>query len=210
MEHACLSRNLDTIPNLQVPGHAGLSGKDDTIPQFCAPPNPDKCNDQSIFANGYIMADLYQIVDFRPLANPGFMETGTVNSRVCTDFYPIFQYHVPDLRDLGVEPGFGNKAKTVRTDDRTGLQDHLATHHTMILQYSIGKQAAAIAHNRMSADIYIGLHVDAIPYPRFFPHDTTWPNVASFPYRCRWVDNCAGVAPWFRFRGIIFFQQVRK
>src|SRR5215469_9917958 len=89
------------------------------------------------------MADLDQIIQFRPFADPCFAKCAAVNARPGTDLNVVFDYHVSkrmDANNFVVEvfdlsglayrfdaAGFArHESKAVAADDHIRLKDHAA------------------------------------------------------------------------------------
>ena len=66
------------------------------------PEMPHKRDDEAVFADHAVVADLHEVVDFGALADDGFAETRAVDGGVGADFDIVVDFHDADLVDLHV------------------------------------------------------------------------------------------------------------
>ena len=70
-----------------------------------------------------IVCHLNQIIQFHTAMYDGGSHSSTVHTRVGTDFHMVFQDSDTYLRYFFIALGSGGEAKTVCTDNATGVQD---------------------------------------------------------------------------------------
>jgi hypothetical protein len=95
-----------------MPGQADLSGERHVAPQGGAARNPGLRHDDRVGADGDVVGDHHEIVDFHALADVGLAETAPVDGGVGADFRVVVDLDMPGMGDFDVAPGFGIEVVT--------------------------------------------------------------------------------------------------
>src|SRR4051812_13969689 len=77
-EDSTLGGNLDAVPNLEVAGKSTLAGNGDVIAELGRTGDADLRDEQAMFPDLHVVADLDQVIDLGPLAYHGFSESRAV------------------------------------------------------------------------------------------------------------------------------------
>ena len=106
-----------------VAGAAGLAGKDDVVTRFGAAGNACLGDEEAVFADFDVMAEMDEVVDFRP--PPDFCRTqrGIIQARAGPDFDVVADGDIADLGDAGMLALFRGKAEAFTADDGMSPDD---------------------------------------------------------------------------------------
>src|SRR5262249_17502948 len=99
-------------------GYADLPRHNHVLADLSRPRPPDLRAQHGVIAAAAGVADLYEVVEFRVVANSGLAQAGPVDAGVGLDFHIVFDHPLARLRNL-VPPALiiRGEAKSIRADD---------------------------------------------------------------------------------------------
>jgi hypothetical protein len=92
------------ITDPDVIGQANLAAKNHELTQFAAARHANLADNDAVPSDDAVVADLDQIVDFRPFSDDGVTEGAAVDCGAGADLNPILNDDTAQLRDFGM-PG---------------------------------------------------------------------------------------------------------
>src|SRR5947209_7959604 len=104
-------------------GDARLSGHDDVVSELGRAGDAGLRYQQAMLAEAYVVADLHEVVDLRPLADHRLAEGRAVDRRAGTDLDVVFDPHDADLGDLVMTAAVRCEAVAVGADHGTAVDD---------------------------------------------------------------------------------------
>ena len=73
-----------SVADMNVIDDSGLAGNHDIVARSARTGDADLAHEKVVAANSTIVADLYQVVDFRAFADPGGLERAAIDGRAGT------------------------------------------------------------------------------------------------------------------------------
>jgi hypothetical protein len=94
-----------------------------TWPAMTAPSPTGQGNENDVFANVTIVADVDEVIDLRAAADPSLLQSASVDGGVCANLNIVFDHHRSLLRKLCVSArcGVTHEAKTIRSNHCAGV-----------------------------------------------------------------------------------------
>src|SRR5262249_57795692 len=83
-------------------------------------------DDDGVRSDHGIMANLYEVVDLRPLADDGLAERGSIDRDVGPDLDVVLDHDPTDLRDLSVRAPVEHVSEPVPAENTPRVDDHPA------------------------------------------------------------------------------------
>jgi hypothetical protein len=121
MHDAGLCCDLDTIPDFEVASQADLPAQDNIVAELGAAGDASLRNDEAMFAEYHVMADLDEIINFGSFANDSGPKRAAINCDVRADFDVVTELYIPYLRHFPVDAPIKHVAKTIRPYDGTRM-----------------------------------------------------------------------------------------
>ena len=118
---AAWAPTIDPVADLGVVLDPGLAGHDDVVARLAAPGDADLAAEQVVAADLVVVADHDEVVDLRPLADPGGLEGGAVDRAVRADLDVVADLDPAGLRDLDVPAVDHAVAEPVAAEHRPGV-----------------------------------------------------------------------------------------
>ena len=88
----------------------------------------------------HVVPDLHEVVDLRALADDRRPERAAINRHVRADLHVVAEDDVADLRHFAVHPCVQHVAKSVRADDRAGMDPHALAEFGARIKRDVRKQ----------------------------------------------------------------------
>ena len=117
---------------------ARLSGKDNVIAGLGTAGNAGLGNDEAIFTDFNVMAQVDQVIDFSTSANLRRPQGRIVQAGAGSNFNIVTEDDVSDLRNAGMLPFFRGKAKAFAADDGMGSDDGIFAEDTVFVDDAPG------------------------------------------------------------------------
>ena len=102
--------------------------------------------------DGYVVADLNQVVDFGAFLNPSTAEAGAIDSGVRADLDIVVDLDGTCLRDFFMTTFTELVSKTLGTDHGAVVQDHSFAHRATLSHGDMGIKVAVITKCGLFAD----------------------------------------------------------
>lgn len=77
--------NDDFVADFDVSTETDLASEGDIVAHACAARDTDLCTEDAMPTDGHVVADLNQVVDFRPFLNPSASEAGSIDRGIGAD-----------------------------------------------------------------------------------------------------------------------------
>src|SRR6185369_14571350 len=154
------------VADFNMAGDRGLTAYSHVISDSDATGNAGLCGNSRILANTAVMSNLDKIVELHTSANVRNIECRTIDGRVGSDFYIIFNHDNPDLRDLEVFLAIGDITESVAADDRTVVDNYPVSQPASLSYADIRVQNNIIADSSIVVNDDIRVNDRAISYNR--------------------------------------------
>jgi len=152
IQHSALSANDRIRVEMGMLSYADLSAENRMIANRGAAGYPRLCGNHRVRSNLDVVRDLNEVVELCPSSDDGRFERTAVDAGICADFHVVFDDHAPHLRELYVTIAIPHEAEPIRSDDSSGMDDHVAPNlHVGINRHS-RVQDAAVANPHAGAD----------------------------------------------------------
>ena len=166
--------------------YANLSTQHDIFFYRDTSREPGLGGDNNIFSDLAVVANVYQIVDFRASSDAGFVQRSAIDSGIGADLDIIFDFQAADLRKLFVAASrlVAHIAKAVAAEHGTGVNN-----------YAVSKTHAGInRHVRIEittrSDVYVRANYAACADPRVLSDLRTFADYASLLNRNSCREMC--------------------
>src|SRR5260221_14302125 len=107
-------------------GQTNLATQHHIISQLSAPGNARLRDHQAMFAQSYVVGDLYQIVDLGTLSNDRWPQCSAINGHIGPDLDFITNDHIPDLRHLEMKSSIQHISKPGGPNNRARVNPNAA------------------------------------------------------------------------------------
>jgi hypothetical protein len=77
-------------------GQTGLTADNGPMTNAGAATETNLSNDQAIFADGYVVPDLDQVIEFASSSDPSFAQSAAINTAARANLNVVFQDNVPE------------------------------------------------------------------------------------------------------------------
>lgn len=108
--------------------------------------NTGLSDNNAVFPQNGVVADLHEVVDLAALADPGAAKTGAVNGGAGADFDIIIDLDDAKLVDFHMTAIDDFVAKAVAADDGSAVQDDTVAEHAVLLDDGVDVQGTALAY----------------------------------------------------------------
>ena len=179
----------DIIADRNVTGAAYLAGKDDVISCLGTSGNANLGNEEAIFTNFDVMAQMDEVIDFRTSADECTAEGTVIDTRAGTDFYVIFEFDVANLGDTRMLAFIGSKAKAFAANDCMGTNDQAVAKLTIFVDDSARINDGIIADDHIIANEHIGINGAILAYFDMFANDCIGHHRGIFAKTSTGIDN---------------------
>ena len=96
-------------------------------------------DDNAVFANDDVVADLHEVVDLCALADHGVAQCPSVNRAVCSNLDVVPDHHAADLQDFAVMILVENVAVAVGADDGAGVNADTVAQFALRVNGDVGE-----------------------------------------------------------------------
>jgi len=142
--------------------HAYLPPEDDPVPDVHCTRNANLRGEKAIFTGNCVVSYMDHIIHFRPLADDSVMADPPVDGATRPDLHIVADHYATAAFHLSVPNGavfFGIIVEIIRTDDRSGLDDHIVADDAVIQNGDIrvNNAIAADAGVMPDKDVWIAI-----------------------------------------------------
>jgi hypothetical protein len=109
--------------------------------------------DHGILANEYVVCDLYEIVDFHPIANVCASSCCSIDRSQRADFAVFADPNAAHLWDLSMPLAIPKVPETVGPEDGPGMHRRPIAHGDVSIERDLRINAAAFTDNAVGADV---------------------------------------------------------
>ena len=121
IQHRGLGSDHDFWSDCDVPDDPNLATERRILADLCAATNTILGDDNTVFANDDVVADLHEVVDLSAFADHGVALRAPVNRAVCPNLDIVRDHHAADLRDFSVMILVENVAVAVGANHGAGM-----------------------------------------------------------------------------------------
>ena len=146
--------------------YAHLPPEDDPVPDVHCTCNADLCGEKAVLPGDRVVPDMDHIVHFCALANDRIMADPPVDGATSPDLHIVADNHTTAAFHLSVPYRaifFGIIVKSIRTDDRSCLDDHIVADDAVIQNGDIGVNNAIDADTGVMPDKDIWIEIGSAP-----------------------------------------------
>lgn len=201
----------DACPGGDVTGHAGLGAEDrliadvdvisdadlashhDIIAGATGAANADLADEEIVFADPAVVADLHHIVDLGALPHTGGFEGATVDHGASTDFDIVSDLDAGHLGNLDMATLVKTIAETIGPDDSLGMEDDAISKRAAIVDNCMGIDEAMAAKRAVSANRGTGMECAMVADDGASPDNREGPDVAALTDSGSGIDRCPGI-----------------
>ena len=169
-----------------------LTANDDAIPDFGAPTDADLGDQEAMFADPDIVANLHLIINFCALPDQGATKPGTINRGIGSDIDIRRRDHISHLRHPLVGAIQKLIAVTIRPDHTTRQETITLSDLTVIPHHDPGKQMGTSRNFSMFAHMHLTLQNGSIHHSTFV-HDAERADTCFGRNGRLRVHHCGGV-----------------
>ena len=126
------------VANGDVASAAGLTGKDDVIAGFGAASDARLGDEETVFTDFDVVAEMDEVVDFRPPADFRRTQGCIIETRAGADFDIVAEGDVADLRDPRMLALFRSKAEAFAADDGVSPDDGVLSEDAVFVDDGTG------------------------------------------------------------------------
>ena len=130
-----------------------LTGQNDTIADVHTAGHADLRDDHAVLADGDVVADVDEVVNFRSRTDARGAGARLVNRDIRADFHIVFYNDAPDLRDFIVTVVNKHVAEAVGAEDASAVNDDGVSDLRIIMQDHLGINHTVITDGDIVADI---------------------------------------------------------
>src|SRR5215203_6634367 len=163
---ARLGRDLNPLPEPQMPRDRGLAADRDEILERRRAGDADLRHDHAMLADGDVMGDLDEVIDLRPRPDQRVAAAAAVDRRVRADLDIVADDHAPELRHLEVALRPHHVAEAILADAHAGVEDDAVAEHR-VADGDLRGDGAVAADADTRPDDAVG--ADARPRPDLGP-----------------------------------------
>ena len=149
------------VTDLNMSGNSRLSAKDAVLTDDRTASEARLRNEKSVFANLDIMSDLHKVINFYAACDPSDTKSPTINAAAGPYFDIVFDDNVSNLGYFIITLAVWGKAKTISTNNGSGLNDHTVANHRLLTHSDIGMQQTIISNH----GIYTNDNIDVVTLP---------------------------------------------
>ena len=118
----------------------------------------------------YVMCNLTKVIDFDTFSNKRRTHCSAVNGAIGTNFNVILNDDISDLRNFLIHPVLiWCITKSVRTNHRTGMNDHVLSNLTICIDADIRKKYGIVPDLNIVAEHNIWINLNIVPDAHIFP-----------------------------------------
>src|SRR5256885_4193307 len=110
-----------------------------------------------MFANGDVVPDLYEVVDFRPFTDDSRAERAAIDRNIGANFNIVMDNHVADLRYFAVNASVEHISESIRADHGPGMNRHALADLRARIHDHVGKTVRLFAQSRIGPDVIAAL-----------------------------------------------------
>ena len=137
---------------------ADLASEGDIVADAGAAGDADLGAEDAVLANGHIVADLDEVVDFGAALNPSAAETGAVHSGVGADLDIIIDLHSAGLRDFLLFSVAELVSESIRPDHDSAVEDDAVADTAALADCDLRVKVAVFAERGLLPDKTLGFN----------------------------------------------------
>ena len=149
--------------HMHMPGDADLGGDHHVIPDDRTAGNGGAGDDDAMFANDDVVADLNEVVDLGALPDPGAAKTRTIHRAASADLHIVVDLHDAGLTHFAMASVTEFITETIGTDDDTGMKKHIFSENAFGMHGGVCMEAGTFADDDIAADKTTGADLHFIP-----------------------------------------------
>lgn len=172
LTYSALSAKCGSVTDLDVADETGLPSDSAVIAKHRRTGNTGLSNDDTVFAYSHVVRDLDKVINLRAFTDSRFTHCCAINRRIRSDFDVVFDHDNAHLRYLAIMSAVKCEAEPIRSDYRTGMNNHSVTKFDVMPDRCIRMQVAIVAYYRAFADKDLRLEYRAIANSRTAFDDT--------------------------------------
>ena len=166
-----------------------LSGKDAVIACFRTAGNPYLGDNEAIFPDFHIMAEMNEIIDFCSPFDNGTVQCPIVDAGAGPDFHVVPDFYIANLGNPRMTAFIGSKTKAFAADDRMGPDDKAVAKLAVLMDDGTGINDGVIADGNIIANENIGINDAVFPYSDISANDRIGHDSRIIPQDSAVIDN---------------------
>ena len=138
-----------------------LAGNDDVIAGAAGAGDAHLTDKEIVPADLAVVGHHDEVVDFRPVADPGGLECATVNRRARANFHVGPDFHMPELRNFDVPSALQTVTETIGSEHGVGVDNDTVAKHGSIIEDRAGIECHLVADAAETADDHAAVNTAA-------------------------------------------------